>query len=72
MITHKNPSSNFNSYHHLATIVILKFMPNKFNIWIYCESLSIICWLYVSCSCLLAVILLGFRSCIEKLCVEIT
>ena len=60
MITHKNPSPNFNSYHHLATIVILKFMPNKFNIWIYCESLSIICWLYVSCSCLLAVILLGF------------
>lgn len=72
MRTHKNPSRNFNSYHHLATIVILKFMPDKSSIWIYCESLSIICWLYVSCSCLLAVILLGFRSCIEKLCVEIT
>ena len=27
MRTHKNPLPSFNNYQHLATIVILKFMP---------------------------------------------
>lgn len=42
--THKNPSSNFNSCQHLATIVILRFMPGNSSIWIHCRSISIFCW----------------------------